>query len=182
MEFSENNKIQKLWISIIHEYNLYIQIDVTNYITYLVQMSTYSYTLSDARSGASSTGIICGIDSPSNVGPAVLHKELEKIREKRYQKMMKQYPFDEEDSEKVREYVPLIYKRYAKNREQLVRQMCSIYEINCIYSVSNIVVLETLETFETCQGCIHQWPGQIDHMECPSGCLHDRSSCDICKM
>lgn len=31
-----------------------------------------------------------------------------------------------------------------------------------------------------CRGCINLACGQDEHMECPTGCLHDPNDCDIC--
>ncbi len=33
---------------------------------------------------------------------------------------------------------------------------------------------------QKCYGCIHDRPGQKDHMECPTGCLHAKEECSMC--
>lgn len=31
-----------------------------------------------------------------------------------------------------------------------------------------------------CDGCLNEYLGQQDHMDCPYGCLHDRDTCTVC--
>jgi len=37
-----------------------------------------------------------------------------------------------------------------------------------------------IEVTESCFGCVNGCCGQKDHMECPSGCLHDMKTCATC--
>ena len=37
-----------------------------------------------------------------------------------------------------------------------------------------------IEKLSDCYGCAYECGGQKDHMECPSGCLHDKTSCFEC--
>ena len=37
-----------------------------------------------------------------------------------------------------------------------------------------------IEKLSDCYGCAHENCGQKNHMECPTGCLHDKTSCWHC--
>lgn len=34
--------------------------------------------------------------------------------------------------------------------------------------------------YSDCYGCLNEYSGQKDHMECPNGCLHNPENCFIC--
>ena len=42
-------------------------------------------------------------------------------------------------------------------------------------------VVICIREVELCDGCYLEKGGQNEHMECPYGCLHDKSECDFCK-
>jgi len=42
--------------------------------------------------------------------------------------------------------------------------------------------LTNLRENEKCEGCSRDACGQMAHMECPSGCLHDKSTCFSCSV
>ena len=33
---------------------------------------------------------------------------------------------------------------------------------------------------KSCEGCNNDETKQTNHMECPGGCLHDKTQCDMC--
>lgn len=33
---------------------------------------------------------------------------------------------------------------------------------------------------KVCPGCVNDQPGQLEHMYCPCGCLHNINTCSIC--
>lgn len=43
----------------------------------------------------------------------------------------------------------------------------------------NTFIINNIET--KCSGCINNYLGQDEHMECNNGCLHNQEECDICK-
>ena len=49
----------------------------------------------------------------------------------------------------------------------------NIDEMKSCYCIIGIVKID-------CQGCIYDYPGQLDHMQCPTGCLHYYKTCNFC--
>ena len=44
----------------------------------------------------------------------------------------------------------------------------------------NLGSFSHVDTSLECYGCLYDRPGQRDHMECPSGCLHSPQYCGEC--
>jgi len=141
-------------------------------------MSNYWYKLkntnSNKRKHNDERNLIL-VDAEVDVVPTVLHSLLSKIREERLNKLLSLS--DDEtppDPNTLREHLPSQYKQYADDINKLKEQMASLYEISQMYEVSDI------QLAPTCIGCIYDCPGQLDHMECPSGCLHETELCFLC--
>jgi len=80
---------------------------------------------------------------------------LEKKREARFNKLSKDHCGDDDMT-------------------ALRKKLCSLNEIREKYEITNI------ELAPSCCGCLNDCCGQNDHMECPTGCLHDKESCSVC--
>ena len=50
----------------------------------------------------------------------------------------------------------------------------SMKTVRKTYNIVGITILEH------CEGCALDLGGQLSHMECPDGCLHDKEGCDFC--
>jgi len=135
-------------------------------------MSNYWYTLT--KTNYSRRFVITNVQS-ENI-PALIYQELLNIKRNfRYNKLFQNFDFDYiNDEEAIRNYLPDQYKQYANDLDKLKEQLASLYEICKCYTISNI------EIAPNCLGCIYECPGQRDHMQCPTGCLHDPSTCYEC--
>ncbi len=112
-------------------------------------MAHYQYTLS--KQNKSDT--ILFIFGHDNIEQQILESLLEEKRTNRLHKLLQNSDMDIENIDSLRE------------------QMASLDEIKTKYTISNITKVE-------CEGCIYNYPGQIEHMTCPTGCLHDHSLCE----
>lgn len=118
--------------------------------------------------------LVCAVESPKEVAPTVIRDLLDQIRTERIARLFAYFDGDRNDVKAVRKYLPQIYKPFAGDLKKLKRQMASLYEINTRYEVSNI------KEAPDCIGCLYDCEGQRDHMECPTGCLHTRTTCFVC--
>ena len=142
-------------------------------------MSNYWYTLTNRHSTKqkchSGQRIVTGITSEDNVISTVLNRLLDTEREERLDRLLSGFDKDKViNVNGLRECLPVQYKQYADDLCKLKESMCSLYEISQMYKVSDI------EIAPNCIGCLYDCNGQRDHMECPTGCLHERNLCLIC--
>ena len=149
-------------------------------------MSNYWYTLTKTHSkkinvsnkGDTKRLVIYEVQSSNNVADvtnAILKQLFNTKRENRLNKLL--YNFDHNNIDNIlllEEYLPVQYKKYASDINQLKEQLSSLYEISNKYIISDI------EQVPNCHGCIYDLGGQKDHMGCPTGCLHDSTSCIFC--
>jgi hypothetical protein len=137
-------------------------------------MPTYWYSETNKRTGAKKRRILYleseGVDTMS----AVFQDKLDAKREQRFRNILYDYAGSMDDAEAIRNFLPSEFKNYAENLDTLKAQMASMYEIQANYAFSDI------EIAPNCYGCLHDCPGQRDHMECPSGCLHSPDTCFTC--
>ena len=113
-------------------------------------------------------------DDDDDVLSAILYDLLEELRRDRLDRLMKNYNGDVEDAEALRKYLPSEYRILADNLDLLEMSMASLYEVVNMYEISNI------EQAPQCYGCLYDRMGQKDHMECDTGCLHDKETCFLC--
>jgi len=112
--------------------------------------------------------------SNDDIISAILLNLLEKERSNRYNTIMSNYNGDLNDINDIYNFLPIEYKAYAKNLDDLLSSMCSLDEIVDKYYITNI------ELITSCYGCLNERLGQKDHMECDIGCLHDPNTCFNC--
>ena len=138
-------------------------------------MSNYQFNVKDTRVGDNTwIDMISGIDDEKDPLCEILHRYLRLKRESRFRKLFINYTGDYLDINDIRSYLPLQYKQYAYDLNILRDQMSSLYEISKIYEITDI------KRLSDCYGCANDRGGQNDHMECPTGCLHDPSMCEGC--
>lgn len=135
-------------------------------------MPTYFYTIS--KGGYNGERRYIQASDENGIYLTIIKYELECKKKKRFDKLLKDFTGDVTNSEEIEEYLPLPYKKYAYNMDKLKNKMCSIYEILHKYTINDI------ELAPDCYGCLHDSPGQRDHMECPTGCLHSKYTCSYC--
>jgi hypothetical protein len=140
-------------------------------------MPNYWYTLRKTKN-INSTPQRCTIHNVkpgSDVIESIYQDLLANKRNSRYDKLFSNFDFKNINSiQAIRDYLPIQYKQYANNFDKLLDELASMYEISQLYNISNI------ELAPNCYGCIYDCPGQQDHMECPTGCLHDPKTCFEC--
>jgi hypothetical protein len=105
----------------------------------------------------------------------IIKYELERKRKERLDKLFKDFVGDSANGEEVEKYLPLEYKEYAYHIDRLKNKMCSIYEIVNKYTIKDVE-----RAPNECYGCLNNSPGQRDHMECSTGCLHSKYTCFYC--
>lgn len=143
-------------------------------------MSNYWYTLKNTdsrkRKREPETYLLRGINSISDVIPTVLHSLLSQKREDRLNKLLALSDTDNNDItvDNIRDRLPTQYQQYADDLDKLKQEMASLYEISQMYKITDVKLAPS------CIGCIYDCPGQRDHMECPSGCLHQKEFCLLC--
>lgn len=141
-------------------------------------MSNYWYTLkiTHSRKREPETYLLRGINSISEVIPTVLHSLLSQKREDRLNKLLTVSDGDNNDitADVIRDRLPPQYKQYANDLDKLKQEMASLYEISEMYEITDIKLAPS------CIGCIYDSPRQRDHMECSSGCLHQKEFCLLC--
>ena len=143
-------------------------------------MPNYWYTVTNnfLSDGASFTSreIICGAKSIQHAHDKVKILLLKHLKSIRFYNLLQNLGGvkDLGDVEVIRAYLPENYKQYADNLDELEKQMATMDEISEMYTISNI------EEAPNCYGCIYDSPIQMEHLECPNGCLHDIASCSIC--
>ena len=142
-------------------------------------MSRYQYSLHNKVTNKRRYGwVIEDIIDAADVIPTIFGLLLDKVREERLIKLLRDYDGDPDDKEALHTYLPPVYKCYAYMRlplKRLKKQLASLYEIVELYEVINVRKLPL------CRGCINLRPAQEEHMECPNGCLHDSVNCLFCR-
>lgn len=116
--------------------------------------------------------IICYARSEADVVSTVFEDFLSDIRKRRYRELVT--GCSDKSAEGLRNHLPPEFRKYANNKQLLKEAMASMYEVSHMYSLSNI------ELAPQCFGCLNNRPGQRDHMECPTGCLHNKDYCHYC--
>ena len=104
----------------------------------------------------------------------LIHHQLEKKRNRRLNHLLLTYDGRLDNIEALRSHLPAIYRPWAGDIEGLKVQLCSIHEILTRYSILKI------EETNPCYGCRHELPGQDEHLECNTGCMHDPTYCPSC--
>jgi hypothetical protein len=137
-------------------------------------MSNYWYTLTKKDKDFERRNVISSVASVEEIPNKVYQNLLEDKRIHLIDKLLINYHGSKRDIEALRFYLPSQYKEYADDLDRLGKQMVSLYEISEKYSISDI------ELAPNCYGCLYDLPGQKDHMECPTGCLHYASSYHVC--
>ena len=155
---------------------IYIKIYIKVYAEFKDEMMRYRYTLTKLSTNKHfiKRNVICQATSIDDVPNEVYKYLLEDKRTHRINKLFINFNESRFNTEAVRAYLPSQYKRYAENLDQLKEQMISLYEISQKYIITDI------ELTPDCYGCLYDSPGQRDHMECPTGCLHDVTKCYTC--
>lgn len=136
-------------------------------------MPNYWYTLTH-NNNFTHKNVVYGVSSLESVANTILMNLLDVKRENRLEKLLTDFNEDIKNVDALYHYLPDQYKQYASNVELLKQQMASLHEISGLYTISNI------ELAPDCYGCINDCGGQRDHMECPTGCLHDSTHCFSC--
>lgn len=96
---------------------------------------------------------------------------LERLQYQLWEKILEAYQGDYSDTEALRAFLPPQYKMYASNIHDMGEATISMDEVKAHYSILHV------EKSHPCYGCINDCCGQRDHMECPTGCLHDAEMC-----
>lgn len=128
-------------------------------------MPNYYYTLVDRHSGkchSQSAAIHIIYDVEGDPLPEIFALLLKHTRSLRYKELIS------------RKELPPQYKPYMHEKQLLKGQLASLYELSERYEVKDIKLAPS------CYGCIFERPGQRDHMECNTGCLHDSLLCEVC--
>lgn len=137
-------------------------------------MPNYWYIETNKKKQTRLRSVIYDLNQGEDITLAIFQRKLAAKREHRFHKLFEGYNGDMEDVIAIHEYLPSEFKSFASNHAALKEQLASIYEIRNNYEISNI------EIAPDCYGCIHDRPGQRDHMECPTGCLHTPELCFTC--
>lgn len=141
-------------------------------------MPNYYYTLTKRVSGLDvkiRKDVIQDVDDEDNIEVAIYSSLLENKRESRLFEIFRDFNGDLDDVASVFAYLPEIYIPYFTDVESFKEQLCSPYEIHEMYAISNIIPAPD------CFGCLYDLSGQQEHMECPTGCLHNESTCYECR-
>lgn len=148
-------------------------------------MLNYSYTRINTITRKSKRFVIYDVNSSTDVMTDIIHDVLKCKQQSRYNKLFANYHGSMKDIDAIRDYLPTQYKQYADNPIRLTEHMASLYEISRKYMISNVVIDVKNDMITDvknkgeikCFGCVYDCPGQRDHMQCPTGCLHDPITC-----
>lgn len=161
-------------ISYLHKIN----INKYNIIHILHEMSNFQYMIQDLENPCSKiiTGYILNVHSTNvnNVNNEIIERLLENVRQSRFNSLMSNYKGDINDIDNLKEYLPSRYQDYAYNLNILNDHMATFSEIASKYDISNI------QPAPSCHGCLFNRPGQDDHLDCDTGCLHFSPMCTRC--
>jgi hypothetical protein len=96
---------------------------------------------------------------------AIYYFLLRQKRDSYFRKLFKDFEYELDDVERVRNFLPLQYKIYADNLELLKSKLINYNLITIKYKIIQIKIAPK------CLGCIYDSPGQRSHMIYPHGCL-----------
>ena len=95
--------------------------------------------------------------------------------------LFRDYSGDRSNLQNVKAY---IFSKTSTSLEEL-EQIQSIKDVRRVLaSDSNVkskYTIVSIATINECSGCRYEACGQMAHMECPDGCLHDPDECDDCQ-
>ena len=134
-------------------------------------MSKYSYVLTNRKNKAQSTETITLNINCLNPYQEILTDLLLKMQERRYTKLM--YDFNDLD-QIIIGYTDNDMDKHHYDAHRIKSELACRYDVHKKYLITDIKKLST------CDGCVNDSPGQLDHMQCSSGCLHDWTSCESC--
>ena len=97
------------------------------------------------------------------------------IRLDLYFQLIQNYDGDVSDIKNFRKFLPQHLKRLATDIDKLCENLVTISELATEYDIIGLYMTNA------CYGCQNDCPGQRDHMECDTGCLHDPQFCEKCR-
>jgi len=136
-------------------------------------MPNYWYTLTNTRNKTQARLLIY-VPQGENIMSAIFQDKLLSKRNQRFDKIFREYTGNMEDTLAIHEYLPSELKVFASDHDAMKSQLASVYEILTKYKFTHI------ELAPDCNGCIYDLPGQSEHMDCISGCLHSPDFCYKC--
>ena len=76
----------------------------------------------------------------------------------------------------IRHIYPLVPHHFEDiiTVRQLINKIIPLYKVRIMYDITGI------KEIPDCEGCQYDSPGQDNHTDCPSGCLHTSIYCDVC--
>lgn len=110
---------------------------------------------------------------------------------RKVRRRMQRFLFEEKladyrgDTDSVSEVIRFLIGRRLVSEAQLANaQPQTISElieaVSPMYLVHDRWWIDSIEPTSDCEGCRYDCPGQRDHMDCPTGCLHDTLTCSLC--
>lgn len=132
-------------------------------------MSNYRYTLRASESGDVSENVIFNV-TVHTASTEIWASLLERERNRQYNMLFGDVESDKESVRKSDQYV-----YYTYDPERIRKDLVSMSDIMNMYTIEDV----KLESY--CHGCIWDRPGQHHHMDCPTGCLHDKIYCPLCQ-
>lgn len=139
----------------------------------MAQMTNFYYLITKKSTKTQAKKVIRNSEI-SVVYHDIIDKELTEKREKSLQKLFENYSGNMDNIDAIRIFLPATYKKYASNFDELRNQLVSMHCFLSEYIISDI------EPGPNCYGCLNDRGGQADHMECSTGCLHDKDGCSSC--
>jgi hypothetical protein len=132
-------------------------------------MSNYRYTLRAIESGNVYEDVIFGVTART-AREEIWKLVLERERHRQYDVL-----FDSEEPTPELNMDSDRYAFYTYNPRNIQEELVSMADVMNMYNITDL----KLESY--CHGCVWDRPGQCDHMDCPTGCLHNASQCPLCK-
>lgn len=133
-------------------------------------MSKYSYLLTKRKNFSQTTEIITISFNCRDPYREIIEDIIKRKQERRYLKLM--YDFNNN--------LEQIIIGYMSNKNDSYDAFRIKKELACIYDIHQKYLITDIKKLSNCDGCSNDSPGQLDHMQCSSGCLHDRGSCELC--
>lgn len=92
-----------------------------------------------------------------------------------FRKLTRDFEGDTSNVEKFRNFLPSKLKHLAHDIPRIKTFMTDVSKLSTRYKLISIY------TSSACYGCQNDRPGQYDHMECDTGCLHSSDTCSYCE-
>ena len=135
-------------------------------------MANYTYSLNDTEE---INVIHTEAKTEDEIINQIWNNLLNQERHTRFNQLLRDnHPLDYDDVETMKLVLPMQYKPFAYDLDKLREQLVSMHEITNMYTISN------LKLGPKCDGCLYNQCGQVEHMECPDGCLHQAEYCEYC--